>query len=198
MLDTGYFDGILNEHNNGGYEALIYELMHYPIENFDLRKVIRTEALLEQQIGSFKEDEQLWYNILCLGELPCSTKDEMIINDGVPGAAVVLWRTIGAYYGADVREYHVKRHKIFNLYQRFTNRRVGKNKSHETSFGMRLTQFFPLLGVKGSPVRDRNNRMMGSLRSAQIEREWYYIIPPLNVCREMFDAYFQQREQTFD
>jgi hypothetical protein len=53
--DTAYFDAIEDQLSNGGYEALLYYLLHeVDLTGFDVRKVPKTAALEEQAAHSRK------------------------------------------------------------------------------------------------------------------------------------------------
>jgi hypothetical protein len=92
------------------------------------------------------------------------------------------------YYGKET-EYHVIKYKIFNQFQRFTNRRVGKNRSDETSFGMKFSQFFPVIDGDGNIRKEINGKNMRFLKTDKHQDTNCYIIPSLTLCRAMFEAY---------
>jgi hypothetical protein len=169
-MDFQYFREILDELNNGGYEALMYYFMHYPIDKFNLREAPKTEELLEQKLESLNAEERFWYNMLCIGELPFVGTSE------------------NKYYGNGI-EYHVMKHKMFNQFQKFTNRRVGRNRSDETSFGMRFAQFFPVINGDGTIRRERNGKNMRFLKTDKHHDTNCYIIPSISLCKAMFSAY---------
>jgi Family of unknown function (DUF5906) len=174
-LDTEYFKELSNELNSGGYEALMYYFMHYPISKFNLRIVLKTEALLEQKIESMKGEERFWYTLLHTGEL-----DILGINHG-------------KYYGKMEKEYSVIKYKLFNRFQRFMNKKAEKNRSDEVSFGMRFSKFFPVIDNNGTIQKDRNGNPMKMLKSDKHQETNCYIIPSLNTCRLLFDVYFGQK-----
>lgn len=57
--DSEYFGAIDRQMKSGGYEALLYDLMHHDISTFDVRKVPSTRALEEQKMQSL-EPLDLW------------------------------------------------------------------------------------------------------------------------------------------
>ena len=65
--DKSYFGAIDKELKAGGYEALLYFLMTYDLEGFEVRTIPKTAALQEQKIMSFKPDEEWWYHKLQSG-----------------------------------------------------------------------------------------------------------------------------------
>src|SRR5262249_49696416 len=70
IQDTKYFAAIVDELNNGGYEALLYLLLNYDLSGVDLRKVPSTDALLDQKFASLNTNERWWLDVLRRGELP--------------------------------------------------------------------------------------------------------------------------------
>jgi hypothetical protein len=169
-MDTAYFKEILHELNNGGYEALMYYLMHYPIDKFNLREAPKTEALLDQKLESLPATDRFWYTSLYQGEL------------------IILGTNENKYYGKG-KEYMVIKYKLFNQYQRFANKKEGKNRSDEVSFGMRFSQFFPMLDGGGNIMKERNGKNMKFLKNDKFQELNCYIIPTLAICRLMFEAY---------
>jgi hypothetical protein len=59
MCDIAYFNAMMKQMENGGYEALLDHLLHVDLSNVDLRNAPKTAALLEQKIASFSP-EQGW------------------------------------------------------------------------------------------------------------------------------------------
>ncbi|WP_291975479.1 MULTISPECIES: primase-helicase family protein [unclassified Chelatococcus] len=62
-----YFREMDEELDNGGREALLYDLLNFDLESVDLRKIPRTEALLEQKIRSLDSIESWWFERLMTG-----------------------------------------------------------------------------------------------------------------------------------
>jgi Family of unknown function (DUF5906) len=174
-LNTEFFKKLTYELDNGGYEALMYYLMHYPINKFNLRIVLKTEGLLEQQIESMKGEIRFWYIILHTGELP------------------YIGTSIGKYYGGAQTEYHVIKYKLINHFQRFMNKKAEKNRSDEVSFGMTFSKFFPIINERGEEIKDRDGKPMKYLKTDKIQETNHYIIPPLIVCRRLFDVFYGQK-----
>jgi Family of unknown function (DUF5906) len=68
--DHEYFAAIDEEMNNGGREALLYELLHFDLSKINLRSVPKTKELFEQKEKTFTIDQTWWYDVLQRGELP--------------------------------------------------------------------------------------------------------------------------------
>jgi hypothetical protein len=77
MGDHEYFRKILAQLSDGGYEALLYHLLHeVDISDFNVRAVPKTAALAEQQVASLSAEEKWWYGVLNRGELPLLRSDK--------------------------------------------------------------------------------------------------------------------------
>lgn len=67
--DHPYFRQIDTDLNNGGYEHLLYYLLHYDLAGYDVRRVPMTDALREQKIHSLDDMGQWWLGRLLEGRL---------------------------------------------------------------------------------------------------------------------------------
>jgi hypothetical protein len=65
--DFAYFKAIRDEMEGGGYEALLYDLLHFDLRNFNVRSVPRTEALIEQRKKSLEPHLSWWSDVLHRG-----------------------------------------------------------------------------------------------------------------------------------
>ncbi len=68
--DRAYTDAIVGEMEHGGYEAMLHELLHRDISNFNHRQVLLTEGLIEQRKLSLGTSEAWWMD--CLHRGTCS------------------------------------------------------------------------------------------------------------------------------
>lgn len=59
MQDHVYFAAIQTQLEAGGYEAMLYDLLHFDLSGFNPREAPATDALLQQRALSLK-DEQAW------------------------------------------------------------------------------------------------------------------------------------------
>ena len=50
--DEPYFKAIQNQLDNGGLEAMLYDLLHYPLKGYSVRAIPNTTALQQQKINS--------------------------------------------------------------------------------------------------------------------------------------------------
>jgi hypothetical protein len=67
LQDTAYFTAINEELENGGYEAMLYDLLHYDISKFNVRAVPETAALQDQKTRSLSTDLAWWNCVLHRG-----------------------------------------------------------------------------------------------------------------------------------
>ncbi len=129
-----YFDQLWHQYDNGGREALMYELMHLDYSDIDLRKIPKTEALLEQKIHSLNHLEKWWFEILNRG-------------------------SINAYDNFWDEEYGTK--QVFDSYLHYAGDMRVKFQSISTQVGTFLKRVFPdLKKHKGSyMVRDCDDEL---------------------------------------
>ncbi|MFO7666273.1 MAG: DUF5906 domain-containing protein [Desulfobacterales bacterium] len=64
MNDRKYFSSIYEEMENGGRAAMLFDLLHYDISNFDLRNFPRREALLDQITQTMSSVKKFWFEQL--------------------------------------------------------------------------------------------------------------------------------------
>jgi len=69
MQDIPYFRKLTEQMENGGSEALLYELQHYDLTGKDLRKFPQTDALLENKLLTMDPVEKFWHQRLIWGAL---------------------------------------------------------------------------------------------------------------------------------
>jgi hypothetical protein len=70
IQDHTYFAAIEDQLEHGGYGALLYFLQRFDLGSVDLRKIPKTEALLEQKQASFSPLQAWWMDVLQSGRLP--------------------------------------------------------------------------------------------------------------------------------
>jgi len=64
MQDYNYFKAIFDEMDNGGREAMLYDLLEMDVNINDLRKIPRTTALLDQVIHTMPTIQKFWFERL--------------------------------------------------------------------------------------------------------------------------------------
>jgi hypothetical protein len=65
--DHAYFQAIHEEMGNGGYEAMLHELLNYDISGFNVRKMPATTGLQEQKKLSLDTTHAWWQEVLARG-----------------------------------------------------------------------------------------------------------------------------------
>jgi len=113
-----YFREMDDELANGGYEHLLADLLAFDINSVDLRKVPRTEALLEQKIRSLDSVDGWWFGRLQSGQLTSHAEGW---DNQIPCAL------------------------LFNDYIHTAEKIGVKRKREETVFGMKLKRLIPRL-----------------------------------------------------
>ena len=174
-LNTDYFRELSDDLHTGGFDALMFYLARYPIFKYNLRVAPRTNALSEQQEGSFTSEEEFWHNRLHTGELTIEKTTE------------------NHYYKGLGIEALIGRAQMFYWYQHFA-RKQGKRKiSNEVWFGRNFSKFFN----ENKTLVQTKNKITGApligLATVKPDDLNYYVIPKLSICRELFQAYLGRK-----
>ena len=67
MQDKDYFKPLFEQMDNGGREAMLYDLLHYDLSDIDLRSFPRTKALMDQISRSMTSFQKFWFERLQAG-----------------------------------------------------------------------------------------------------------------------------------
>jgi len=156
MQNAAYFVAILNDMDNGGREALLHYLLHFDLDKVDVRKIIPTQALLQQKIAGMKDEDAFWYECLRRGAVLAGDiewRDEVNV-DALWGAYVAYAEKIGA------------RHKLSSA-----------------MLGTRLRELAPGIVRKRGYVAVQDEHTGDVIRH---DRPWVYELPGINECREEF------------
>jgi hypothetical protein len=117
-----FFDAIDREMDNGGREALLYDLLNFDLSKVNLREIPKTVALLEQKVQSQDDKSGWWLDTLMRGALPAGC--------------------VGGEY-----ENCCPKDKLFEKYIQHSMKAVGsRRRAIETSIGMFLNKLVP--GIK--------------------------------------------------
>ena len=161
--DHAYFAAIQNELDNGGYEALMYELLNRDISKFNPRKALNTAELAEQQINSMSPLDRWWLSILRTGKI------KMI------GTEVDDWVI-------------VYREELYNEYKRSMKAIGTRNKLlQKDEFSIQWRSLIPVVD-NGRVVRNDDGRRVVSLvkmKRVGKEQTYCHVIPPLSFCRDL-------------
>jgi phage/plasmid-associated DNA primase len=127
MCDSHYFKRIYEEMDNGGREAMLHDLLHYDISNFDLRKFPRGEALFDQIVQSMPTVKKFWYELLRDGNI-CSLTEKSVMP------STTMWPT--EYPSA----------QLYQIYLEFSSTLGDRYRSIDKQFGKHIKQLCP--GIK--------------------------------------------------
>ena len=163
--DYAYFTALRDEMNGDGPAALLNFLLSYDLSRFEVRDVPDTEGLAEQKLQGFKNVEAWWFNVLQTGCIHAADKQNTIHFD--------VWaRDRVRMTTDDFRDAYVGWMRT----RRFDGQEVG-----EIEFGRRIA------------------RMTGNLEKKRLRignaREYVYVLPPLDVCRELFEQFIGSKVQ---
>lgn len=124
-----YFAEMQQELEAGGYEALLADLLDFDLSRVNLRRIPKTEALLEQKIRSLKHVERWW--------LDCLHRGSLIRN--------------GSEWQSEIAKPH-----LFAEYLADGDRAGIRHRSGETELGIALRKLVPGLrdGRKIVPTED--------------------------------------------
>jgi hypothetical protein len=163
--DHSYFKAIQYELDNGGYEAIMYELMTRDISQFNCREALITDALIDQKEKSMPDVERWWLNILRSGKL------KFVVSQ------------------SDDKEYCVNKEILHNDYIRFMRKISVRSKLLQPDeFAIKLRSFLPkiengkiIMGGKGRP-----ESIIGTTRIGK-EKLYCHLMPSLQMCRDLMD-----------
>jgi hypothetical protein len=82
--DAGWFGPIYQEMRSGGLEAMLYDLLHYDLDDWHPRQIVRTPALTRQQEESLSALDQWWLELLQTAVLEGASElasDEAVSNE---------------------------------------------------------------------------------------------------------------------
>ena len=78
--DKVYFGQMMAQMNAGGFEALLYHLLHLDISDVDLRTIPKTAALSEQKLATLSPELKWFVDILVEGVLPGDTDGTGVVR----------------------------------------------------------------------------------------------------------------------
>lgn len=67
--DFEYFKALQREMEDGGVEAMLYDLLDMDIADVNLRSVPRTHALFQQKLRTMPPEEKWWFEVLVTGKM---------------------------------------------------------------------------------------------------------------------------------
>jgi hypothetical protein len=163
--DEQYWNKMHQWINNGGREALMYFFLNYNFKDVNLRLAPVTDALIDQRVSTMKSEDSFWMDLLRTGAIPYVTID----GNGYVTVVVEV---------------------LFNLYCETMKRTIIRNRSLQSDFGIKMHSFMPKLengrvvkGASGRPLTLLDKKLVGG----KGKQKPAYIIPPLNICRELMN-----------
>ena len=154
-----YFKKIMEQmHNNGGLEAMLFDLLKEDFSDVNLQKFENTKGLFEQKIHTMSHEMQYWYERLQEGKLLS------YVDDGDLGI-----------YGDGMQQdwLEVSCQEQHNDYLRYADKMKERFPKSSTEFGIFLTGCCPW--VKRYQKRESSNRI------------WMRRFPSLAECRAEFE-----------
>jgi len=161
MQDVAYFGAARKQLDDGGYEALLYELLNRDISEFDARQMPHTDALQEQKLFSLQPDEEWWFKKLSAGEV--------MEGKGWPG--------------------HVLGVELIHDFTSYARQWGNSMRSNETRLGHFMQSVCPAgHRLRGQLHGEFEVVLDGKPRT--MKRPKVYLLPDLKLCREHWDHYF--------
>lgn len=161
--DLPYFAQLKSEIDNGGPEAMLYDLLHRDLSRFDIRQVPQTAALKDQKLLSLSPMMRWWMDKLTIGYFV-----ESSLSTSTPGA-----------------EHHwesVPKKVMHEDYVSHLQKTGVPRKSSETELGMALRKVLP----KGYPTTPKPT-LPPVPNDLRLCRAPHYGLPPLTECRAYFE-----------
>jgi len=157
--DHAYFKALREQMDNGGREAMLYDLLGVDISKVNLRQVPRTQELLSQIVHSLNSTERYWFESLAEGTLQMgksfiSALPTSLDPDPWDGWHATDW--------------------VHQAYVSYCQDHGDRYPSNKTSFVKALKRLCPSLRQQRKSSGD--NRPMG------------YVFPRLEICRQEFEA----------
>ena len=157
-----YFSAIVQQLQNGGYEALLHFLMTYDISEFQVRSVPKTDALHDQKLLSLTPEEEWWYQRLSEGR----TRRE-----------------------SDVWEEEVRKELLITDYLEHTDRFRVYRRGTQTALGKFLRRVCPELEAYQKMATW--DEMAGDGFTRKIHRRTYfYRLPTLKEARARWEKFY--------
>jgi len=160
IQDHAYFGAIQQQLDNGGYEAMLYDLLRWDIAQFNIREVPETKELTEQKLHSLDPFKAWWYSKL---------------NDGIILAHQESW------------DDPVQTGKVFDDYSREVGNSGARYRAMVTQFGIFLKRVCPTGWPKKYPETVERKEGEGDKAVTKTVRLWFYRFPPLDECRRAFE-----------
>ena len=127
--NVAYFTAIETQMNNGGAEAMLFDLLEYDFTGVDLRNPPQTAALEEQKLHSLPYEEAWLVGIMTAGEFVFG------------GYEHTVW--------PEDRDLIIGKVKVFDCYENYMKRQKNGYPKVDAVLGKKLRKMIPSLAVKG-------------------------------------------------
>jgi hypothetical protein len=135
--DTGYFGRMLKQLDDGGYEAMAYDLLHWDLSRANLWRAPATDALMEQKEVTLGSVAQFWVGCLDEQHILRADADLLEIDDGVGWPTEVSKRELFNGYCLFCRRQGVRYKHFAAQFWRVLRRLVGELEEHQRGTGIR-------------------------------------------------------------
>lgn len=166
MQDLGYFEKLWDQMDDGGYEAMLHDLLEYDLSNYSPRKIPRTEALLEQKIESMELHVKWWMTRLASGQ------------------PTVLRENWGST--------PIPAQELYEDYIRYTNVVQSRRRLTDIELFMRVRKLWPNQEFKRIRRTTEVFEREGGKVTSSHKKVWCYILEDLETCRKHFQEQLQQ------
>lgn len=135
--DYEYFNKLFHQMDNGGREAMLYDLINYDCSDVNLREFPRTEALLDQMMRSATITEKFWFERLQAGCLLADGEDfwtARVEIDSFYESCIEFSKRIGQRYPPDKSQFGRELKRICPPVKRVRPRRSDGIRQYEYEF----------------------------------------------------------------
>lgn len=164
--NASYFRDIAEQMENGGREALLHYLLTYDLSGYEVRKIPKTEALREQKLLSLDSEEEWWYTKLVDGRL-------LFDKEGWP--------------------LEVMKDDVYADYIDYVAGQSVYRRANRTALGKFISRVCPEVGTKQKAVRLKKMTNDGYVTEYNA-RPYFYLLPPLARCREIWDEMYGEEK----
>lgn len=161
MQNTQYFQEIHQEMENGGVEAMMYDLLHMDISKVNLRNVPRTKALMEQIQLTMPVIYRYWFQRLQDGTLP------EVVDNGRNSSVIE--------YECNMWHETIDKDILHQHYLSFNKEVHGRYPAEKSVFSRELRKICPDLGD------GKSSTIQGGYRTPVFK------VPVLDDCRKAFE-----------
>jgi len=159
--DQEYFRLIQEQMDNGGYSAMLHDLLQMDLVDFEIRNVPDTEGLREQKIFSMDPIQAWWFHILCDSPLPSTDGD----------------------WGVVIKT------AVYDHYIKAAGKAGVSYRGMQTTLGMKLAKLlpaqYPITKKIEAEVKEWDKNLETYI--TEMKRVPHWVFPPLKECREYFE-----------